>query len=73
MSSQQARSCELVKKQAQHVVAGEDCSMGYRDPSRNPKVSWVLDMSRIASGRPQYEGSRLDAWPEETGHMWRRP
>ena len=55
------------------MAVDEGYSMGYRDPSRNPKVSWVLDMSRIASGRPQYEGSRLDAWPEETGHMWRRP
>lgn len=53
---------------------GEDCNTGYRDLSRNQTASWAWDMTRIASARPQCEGSRLGGvLAQEIGHMWRRP
>lgn len=69
MSSQRAPSCVLVQKQARHVVEDGDCNRGCRDLSQNPRVSWALDMSRIAFARPQYEGNRLGAWVLGTGRM----
>jgi hypothetical protein len=49
------------------------CHRDYRDPNRNPRVSWAWDTRQIAIARRQCGGSMLDVWTRETGRMWRRP
>ena len=47
----------------------EDCSMDYRDRTRNQEESLAWDMIRTAWARRQCEGSKLGGEVQEIGRM----